>query len=145
MRWITFLFVFMSLSCLAQFNETHLDLLSKINTDLSDSWTPDIDYDDELNGILTAPVIMVDLMNHKTADASGNIGVSVYLFKKTDREPVESYNWAADKNSKVKFFETQTYIIVVDYFAHGGQLYNKLVDTLLIELDKYFKKNHSNL
>ncbi len=67
----------LSLTTRGQFQDEHIDLLSKINCELSDSWTPDID--ESFNGLLPYPAISVSLMNCKTEIKGSNYGIGIYL------------------------------------------------------------------
>lgn len=145
---IIIFFCFLTPASFGQFPSSHLDLLSKINKELTDSWTPDIDIDSSFNSVLDIPSIEVDLFNYKTEEVDGNVGVSLYLFNINDSTTVKSYDWTNDvdeDDNAFKIMETKSYIVVVDWFQDYNDIYNSLVPKLIIELTDFFKRNKNKL
>lgn len=143
---IIFLSTFWALSCFGQFPASHLEILSKINAGLTDSWTSDIECDTSFSNDLDIPFIDIDLFNYKTEENSENPGVGIYLFEKKNSSMVEDFDWSKnDSLPDFKLLSTKSYIVVIDWYINNNYSYNNLVKKLIPELNEFFLRNKEKL
>ncbi len=128
-----------------QFSDSHLNLLSKINTKLTESWTPDIEINKTFHDVLDIPNVEVRLYNYKTAEGKQNKGVSIYVFKKSDSTAVKSYDWTEDNLFLSEIIETKSYLLVIDWHKKYNSIYDNLILNLIPELKDFFIKNKDSL
>jgi len=140
---------FLTFTCFisfGQFPKEHLDLLSKINCGLTDSWTPDISQTVSFSDELDIPYLDASLFNYKTAEPYSNTAVGIFIFNKTDEAKVKSHNFDLRlENNHFEYISTSSYIIVLTHFKTAGKIYDSLVPELMKELRQYFKINKDEL
>lgn len=131
-----------------QFPKKHLDLLSKINTKLSNSWTPEVEQQKPYpKKLLNLPEINVYLITYKTGTKIelDNEGVEIHLFNKKYKKQVKEFNWDRDGINEHLFLETLSYFVVIEYGTDFKETNTKLVTKLISELKVYFLENKQNL
>jgi hypothetical protein len=94
---IVILFCILTFFASGQFSDSHLNLLSKINTKLTESWTPDIEINKTFHDVLDIPNAEIRLYNYKTTEGKQNKGVSIYVFRKSDSAGVRDCNLPSNK------------------------------------------------
>ncbi len=131
-----------------QFPKKHLDLLSKINTNLSNSWTPEVEQQKPYpQKLLNLQEINVYLITYKTGTKIelDNEGVEIHLFNKKYRNQVKEFNWDRDGITEHLFLETLSYIVVIEYGTYFKEMNINLVTKLISELKVYFRDNKQKL
>jgi len=142
---IVFLFSILTFFASGQFSDSHLNLLSKININLTESWTPDIEINKTFHDVLDIPNAEIRLYNYKTTDGKQNKGVSIYVFRKNDSAAVKSYDWTEDNLFLSEIMETKSYILVIDWYKKHNSTYDNLVSKLIPELRAFFIRNKDSL
>ena len=97
-----------------QFPEKHLDKLSKLNCELSDSWTPDISQSESFSDELDIPYLDASLFNYKTAKPYSNTAVGIFIFNKKDKAKVKGHNFDLRlENNHFEYINTSSYPLCI--------------------------------
>jgi hypothetical protein len=146
MKLLSLLFITWTTLSFGQFQEDHVNQLTKLNCELSDTWVLEFDIEKSFNSSLPIPNISIGLWNHKTEDGNGgNVGLSVYLFEKKFKDKVIAYNWFDHKSDSFAFLETKSYIVVLDCWVPYNEKVKQLTPVLITELKAYFEGRKDNL
>lgn len=146
MKTLTFIQLsLITLFSFGQFSNAHLDILSKMNCQLTDSWTADMSIKKSYSSSLPLPVIEMYLYNYKTAEEYKNTAVSVFVFEKKHALKVRSHDWKSYGLTEFVITETTSYIIAITWFVNVNEQYQKLVPKLIPELTTFFEIHSANL
>lgn len=126
----------MSSISFGQFPEEHMNQLTKLNCELSDTWVIDIDFDE-------TPYSNIDigLWNYKTANDNGaNYGLSINLFEIKYKDDIIALEGSGYPLSGCIYLETKSYFVIIDYsFPKSVELFNNLIPILVDELIIFFE------
>lgn len=136
----TIILIFITIPVFAQFPDKHMEMLSKMNCELSDAWSIEIEQDSTY-GTFNCPAIIINLMSYKTEVKKGsNYGVGICLFHKQYADSLKSHDWD-DRIGQDVFSETKSYIVLISYYTGQNDTYTKMITKLIPEVLKYFKDN----
>jgi hypothetical protein len=128
----------------SQLQEEQVELLARLNCELSNAWT--INHINPWTfpvGGKETPCYSSNLFCAKTVHGRGsNEGVSLYFFEKAVGDSVEAY-FAPDEVSSTEFIYTKSFIVVISYFSSNGKFYDIYTRSMLKELRNYFSNWHS--
>lgn len=123
----------------------HLETLSNINCDLSNSWTINIKVNDPDAESYEANAIKSYLFTYKTRKKGRNSGVIMNLYDMKYKDSVELEKKSIHSSVATYFFYTKSYIVYVNHGKNVNSIYDSFMPILLEELKLFFDTNNDRL
>lgn len=125
--------------------QSHMEIMSNINCDLSNSWTINLSLNDSTEESYDACAIKSYLFTYKTKKNGGNSGVIVNLYDILYKDVVLNEKASKYASVYVEFLYTDNYIVYINHGRNVNEVYDGYMPELLEELRSFFELNKNKL
>lgn len=125
--------------------DIHLEVLSNINCDLSNSWTINLKLNDASEEGYKSNAIKSYLFTYKTRKDGRNSGVIMNFYDIKFKDTVLIDKAPNHSSIEAHFFYTKNYIVYVNHGKNVNDVYDSYMPILIEELKTFFESNKETL
>lgn len=125
--------------------QKHMEVMSNINCDLSNSWAISLSLNDSTEQGIDANAIKSFLFTYKTKQNGRNSGVILNLYNIKLKDTVLEEKAVKYGSVHVEFLYTDNYVVYINHGKDVNEVYDSYMPVLLEELKGFFEINKNKL